>query len=147
MSFSVTYSRLTILSLFFNSVKENHRLKAHEAESIENEPGARNPSPDLQMHLDMQKAINRLEEGLKQKSNRNKNRNIRSLSSAARDLAEKKKNKYTSKDFYFDYNTVEQILISCSIFLCLIAIMFESGQFYRLNPETGLEELNPDPTR
>jgi hypothetical protein len=24
--------------------------------------------------------------------------------------------------------------------------MFESGQFYRLNPTTGLEELNPDPT-
>lgn len=49
-----------------------------------------------------------------------------------------------TKDYYFDYNTVEQVLIACAIFLCLIAIMFESGQFYITDPETGLQILNEE---
>jgi len=48
--------------------------------------------------------------------------------------------------YYFDYNTVEQVLIACGIFLSLIAIMFESGQFYVVDPETGLETLSNDPS-
>lgn len=46
----------------------------------------------------------------------------------------------------FDYNTVEQVLLMCSIFLSLVAIMFESGEFYTTNPRTGIEELTTDPT-
>ena len=46
----------------------------------------------------------------------------------------------------FDYNTVEQVLLMCSIFLSLVAIMFESGEFYSVNPTTGIEELTTDPT-
>merc|ERR1711871_547280 len=32
-------------------------------------------------------------------------------------------------DYYFDYNTVEQVLLMCAILLCLCAIMFKSGRF------------------
>jgi len=123
------------------SVKENHRLKAHEAELLLHESSMEGISRDLFMHLQMNRAIVQLQENLERKKNKKRNVVVRSLSAAT-----KQKKVNTSKDFYFDYNTVEQVLISCSIFLCLIAIMFESGQFYRLNPTTGLEELNPDPT-
>ena len=34
----------------------------------------------------------------------------------------------------------------CSIFLSLVAIMFESGQFYEFDPSTGLSKLSDDPT-
>ena len=40
-----------------------------------------------------------------------------------------------NKDYYFDYNTVEQVLIMCSIILSLVAIMFESNQFYTTGKE------------
>jgi hypothetical protein len=124
------------------SVKENHRLKAHEAELKLNEASSEKISADLFMHFQMNRAIVSLLENLERKKNKKRNVVVRSLSIAAN----RQRSKSIAKDFYFDYNTVEQVLISCSIFLCLIAIMFESGQFYRLNPTTGLEELNPDPT-
>lgn len=46
--------------------------------------------------------------------------------------------------YYFDYNTVEIILIGTSIFLALVAIMFQSGRFYFTDPETGIETLTTD---
>ena len=123
-------------------VKESHRLKAHEAELMLNESSVGELNKDLFMHLQMNNAIKQLQENLERKKNKKRNVVIRSLSIAAKRM----NNMHTAKDYYFDYNTVEQILIACSIFLSLIAIMFESGQFYHLNPVTGLEELNPDPT-
>merc|ERR1711865_825130 len=48
--------------------------------------------------------------------------------------------------YYFDYNTVEIILIGCSIFLALVAIMFESGKFFYMDPVTGIETINADPS-
>jgi len=56
----------------------------------------------------------------------------------------KGKSKQRRHTYYFDYNTVEQVLIACGIFLSLIAIMFESGQFYVVDPETGLETLSTE---
>jgi hypothetical protein len=94
------------------------------------------------MHLQMNNGIKVLQENLDRKKNKKRNVVVRSLS-----FASKQMNKGQDiKDYYFDYNTVEQVLIACSIFLSLIAIMFESGQFYRINPVSGLEELNPDPS-
>ena len=50
-----------------------------------------------------------------------------------------------NKDYYFDYNTVEQVLIMCSIILSLVAIMFESNQFYTTDPVSGIQVLSTDP--
>merc|ERR1711865_1071946 len=123
-------------------VKEAHRLKAHEAELMLNESSVDQISKDLYMHLQMNNGIKVLQDNLDRKKNKKRNVVVRSLS-----FASKQMNKGQDiKDYYFDYNTVEQVLIACSIFLSLIAIMFESGQFYRINPVTGLEELNPDPS-
>lgn len=123
-------------------VKEAHRLKAHEAELMLNESSVDQISKDLYMHLQMNNGIKVLQDNLDRKKNKKRNVVVRSLS-----FASKQMNKGQDiKDYYFDYNTVEQVLIACSIFLSLIAIMFESGQFYRINPVSGLEELNPDPS-
>jgi hypothetical protein len=39
--------------------------------------------------------------------------------------AEKKKR----REYFWDYNTVEQVLLSCGIFVCLSGVMFESDRF------------------
>ena len=39
-------------------------------------------------------------------------------------IAKKKK-----REYFWDYNTVEQVLLSCGIFVCLAGIMFESDRF------------------
>ena len=38
-------------------------------------------------------------------------------------------------EYYFDYNTVEKVLLMSAILLCLCAIMFKSGKFDRLLSE------------
>merc|ERR1712166_510256 len=37
------------------------------------------------------------------------------------------------KQYYWDFNTVEQVLISCAILVCLAGIMFESDRFQGSN--------------
>ena len=125
-----------------DSVKEDHRLKAHEAELQLHESSMEEIDRDLFMHLQMNRAITQLQENLERKRNKKRNVVVRSLSVAAQ--RQSKRNE--TKDYYFDYNTVEQVLIASAIFLCLIAIMFESGQFYIIDPITGLETLNEDPS-
>jgi len=122
-----------------DSVKEEHRLKAHEAELQLHENNMDDIDKDLFMHLQMNRAITQLQENLEKKRNKQRNKVVRSLSMAAA-----RQKTTATKDYYFDYNTVEQVLIACAIFLCLIAIMFESGQFYITDPETGLQILNEE---
>ena len=40
-----------------------------------------------------------------------------------------------NKDYYFDYNTVESVLLGCSILVCLGGLMFESNIFGNLDDE------------
>ena len=42
-----------------------------------------------------------------------------------REMLQKKK----KREYFWDYNTVEQVLLSCGIFVCLAGIMFESDRF------------------
>ena len=90
----------------------------------------------------MQKAILQLMETIERNKQKTTGRMVRTLSEAAR----REKDSGRVSDYYFDYNTVEQVLIACSIFLSLVAIMFESGQFYQINPQTGMKEPRNDPT-
>jgi hypothetical protein len=124
------------------AVKESHRLKAHEAELMMVELDHGKVDSDLLMHHEMQKAIMQLMDDIERKKQKKAGRMVRTLSQAAKREQENSR----VSDYYFDYNTVEQVLIACSIFLSLVAIMFESGQFYQINPRTGVKELRDDPT-
>jgi hypothetical protein len=42
---------------------------------------------------------------------------------------EKKRENKEKRQFFFDYNTVEQVLLSCAILVCLAGVMFESDRF------------------
>jgi hypothetical protein len=42
---------------------------------------------------------------------------------------EDKKKKKTETTYFFDYNTVERVLLASSIVICLAGIMFETGRF------------------
>ena len=41
----------------------------------------------------------------------------------------KKDAKMKAREFFFDYNTVEQVLLACAILVCLAGVMFESDRF------------------
>ena len=49
----------------------------------------------------------------------------------AKDSKKQAKNK--AKEFFFDYNTVEQVLLACAILVCLAGVMFESDRFQSVN--------------
>jgi hypothetical protein len=42
-------------------------------------------------------------------------------------LLREAQNRGNAQEYYFDYNTVEAVLLGCAIFTCLCGIMFESG--------------------
>ena len=46
-----------------------------------------------------------------------------------KEKAAKKSKKEDARDFFFDYNTVEQVLLACAILVCLAGVMFESDRF------------------
>ena len=41
----------------------------------------------------------------------------------------KARRKKAKREYFWDYNTVEQVLLSCGIFVCLAGVMFESDRF------------------
>jgi hypothetical protein len=126
-------------------VKYHHRLKVSEAKKrLKDNPLAVLPG-DLRLHLEMSEAVDRLQSEIDERKSSKGFKAIRSLSHAARHV-ENKEQPSTAADYYFDYNTVEQVLIMCSIFLSLVAIMFESGQFYQTDVSTGISTLSGDPT-
>jgi len=48
--------------------------------------------------------------------------------------AHDKKVKKRERSYFWDYNTVEQVLLACGIFVCLSGIMFESDRFQEDSP-------------
>ena len=131
------------------AVKEAHRLKAAAAEIQLTQHFANNngdnttfkiPS-DLRLHHELNQAIIGLRDSI-QRSQVRRRYSIKNLEAASKEI----KKKPVVQDYYFDYNTVEQVLIMCCIFLCLVAIMFESGQFYETDPITGIQVLKTDST-
>jgi len=115
------------------AVKEAHRLKAHEAELLLEENSMADIDRDMLLHHEMQKAIQQLQDNIARRRRQKGGKIVRTLSEAMR----KGKKDTRNSDYYFDYNTVEQVLIACAIFISLVAIMFESGQFYKYDEETG----------
>jgi hypothetical protein len=49
------------------------------------------------------------------------------------DMAEERKRalaeKHKKREYFWDFNTVEQVLLSCAILVCLSGVMFESDRF------------------
>jgi hypothetical protein len=132
-------------------VKLAHRLKAQQAEDILNSNGYINQlevkmNATYQLHYELSKSIKQLHENIERTKHRAKSiRTVKTLNDAmlkANQNALVKKNE-RMKDYYFDYNTVEQVLIMCSILLSLVAIMFESNQFY-VTDSNGISTLNTD---
>lgn len=125
------------------NVKENHRLKVDEAQQFIDADMPRDTIPkDSLMHFQLDPSIKRLVQKRIEANRRLGHHGIRNLSQAKNiHVANLKKSIVT---YYFDYNTVEIVLIGCNIFLALVAIMFESGRFYYTDPETGIQTLSTD---
>ncbi len=52
--------------------------------------------------------------------------------------AAKKAAKQDRKQFFFDYNTVEQVCLACAILVCLSGVMFESDRFQAVDASGNL---------
>ena len=130
------------------AVKEAHRFKAKAAQEqreIMEGAGLQIEVPaDLQLHADLHEAILSLRDGVSRRKKKRSSMIIKNLGDAVTRIEEKKGT--TISNYYFDYNTVEQVLLMCAIFLCLVAIMFESGQFYETDAITGISLLRTDDT-
>lgn len=138
-------------------VREAHRQKVLDAEAeigrlmtvervVSEHAAEEKLRPDLRTHLQINRGINAIEDEIRKRDIRRGTVAHQNVSSAIKAARDRKTLKVRLADYYFDYNTVEQILIMCSIFLSLVAIMFESGQFYKIDPATGLEKLDDDPS-
>merc|ERR1712072_1140151 len=125
-------------------VKANHRHKTHQAELVMDETGMTEMPKDLRIHYEMDKALKLLQSDIDRRKRKISAKVVTSLASAAEKLNNKPN--HTIADYYFDYNTVEQVLLMCAIFLCLVAVMFESGQFYETDAITGISSLRTDDT-
>jgi hypothetical protein len=53
--------------------------------------------------------------------------------------AKRRKAKKQKREYFWDYNTVEQVLLSCGIFVCLSGVMFESDRFTADEGKVGNE--------
>jgi hypothetical protein len=96
------------------NVKESHRLKVEEAQNfIDAEMPHEEIPKDSLMHYQLDPAIRRLLQTQEENKRRLGHQNVRNLS-MAKNIHMSEKSAVT---YYFDYNTVEIILIGCSIFL------------------------------
>merc|ERR1712195_268364 len=124
-------------------VKESHKNKVEEAQDFIDADVILEQIPkDSLLHHQLDPAIRRLLSKRKEKGRRKSHFNLRSLSMAKMIHIQNR----PVVQYYFDYNTVEIILIGSSIFLCLVAIMFESGKFFITDPETGIVSIDQSPT-
>ena len=128
------------------AVKEAHKFKALEAVALMERNrinGTTNKGipADLLLHLELNRAIISLRDSVNRRDQKNRY-SIKNLEEATTIIKQKR----SVQDYYFDYNTVEQVLIMCCIFLSLVAIMFESGQFYETDPVSGISVLRTDDT-
>jgi hypothetical protein len=146
----------------FMSSMERHRVivehtkKALEAEEMINRGTLSTEiSGDAMLHMEIRNAIHRLKDEIREKDRvqqrgtNNKHRVVKSLDGLKNSRGEDVALKERDQKYYFDYNTLDQVLIACSIFLCVIGLMFESNQFYAVdkNPlsnTTGMIILNED---
>jgi len=123
------------------NVKKEHKYKTEEAEKMvaKGIPRADIPS-DSYLHYQLDLAIRILVKERAEERRRKRGIQVTTLDDIHHLVKE------SESHYYFDYNTVEIILIGTSIFLALVAIMFQSGRFYYTDPETGIETLTTDPT-
>jgi len=120
-----------------------HREKSAEAEDLMKRGKSSDRIPkDAMLHFQLQDGIMKLQDEIREReANRKRGGGLVSLEMANRDGD--KEFSAVKKHYYFDYNTLDRVLISCAIFLCIIGLMFESKQFYITDLETGFEKLNP----
>jgi hypothetical protein len=123
------------------NVKKEHRYKTEEAEKMVAKGIPRADIPhDSYLHYQLDLAIRIL---IKQRAE--ERRRKRGIQVTTLDDIHHLEHDSVAH-YYFDYNTVEIILVGTSIFLALVAIMFQSGRFYYTDPETGIETLTTDVT-
>ena len=109
------------------AVKLAHRLKAEHADDIMNnyahQLDVKVPA-DARLHFELAKSIKQLKHRLTEQNSKRMSRNVVKNLDVAYEVTsenQKKKKEERMKDYYFDYNTVEQVLIMCSIILSLVA--------------------------
>ena len=133
----------------FMSSMERHRVITHSAqkaaeadEMIKRGKLQDEISGDALLHYHICQAIMELKNKIKenqrqQQRGAGKHAVVRTLDGLKNSRGEDLALKTRDQKYYFDYNTLDQVLIACAIFLCVIGLMFQSKQFYMVDPATG----------
>jgi len=84
----------------------------------------------VSLHKNINDKVRRfLNEGSAGKAGKKKGKNINSLMKIASSSTMRSMNVQKKRQYFFDYNTVEQVLLACAILVCLTGVMFESDRF------------------
>jgi hypothetical protein len=102
-----------------NAVVLDHRSKAEQGDRL---------------HVSIAHSMKRMQSNASQRALRQRqtNSSLKGLDDANSEINRRKKEHHDrkrKKEYFFDFNTVEQILLSCAIFVCLSGVMFESDRF------------------
>ena len=84
------------------------------------------------LHVRIAKWVQRTERRMSMNKHSSAHRNIQNfdrLTEISSISAKKTRTNPKTREYFWDFNTVEQVLISCSIFVCLAGVMFESDRF------------------
>jgi len=93
-----------------DAVIENHEIKAQEQDPF---------------HMNMKERLEIAVKQHKQQQDRRNRGRKRLQKRQSMSLDEMR----SARDYFWDYNTVEAVLLSCSVLVCLAGVMFESDRF------------------
>ena len=102
-----------------NAVVLDHRAKAEQGDKL---------------HVRIEHSMKRMQSQASQRARQQKqsHSSLKGLDAAGSEIKrreEEQDDQKREREFFFDFNTVEQILLSCAIFVCLSGVMFESDRF------------------
>jgi hypothetical protein len=102
----------------FMSSADREEVLAHHRAKIDS--GSRK---DIQKHLEIEERLKAIDDKIAHE------KRMKGNTGKFDDLDDSYALSNRAKKFFFDFNTVEQTLLACAIFVCLAGIMFESPRF------------------
>merc|ERR1711871_465293 len=112
-----------------SSVERLHCIEEHKALALEGN----------RRHLEIAAHIKKATDERDARHRRKRNARNTSRLDSVMDYASTRSQRKGPESFFFNYNTMEAILLSCAILVCLCGVMFTSGQLDK--PENEWQQI------
>ena len=104
---------------YMSTVERAQVIAEHKAKVSEGHP----------LHTKIAARVDRVVADKEQRSKRKRQQNVRKLDTKSLNDSNKKSKRQKLTEYFWDYNTVEAVLLACAILVCLAGVMFESDRF------------------